>query len=257
MELVYLWVEDYKNIKKQGFNFLPRFRCDYDEKTKELNIIDKDETGEFYPKNFFGDNINVTAIVGENGSGKSSLSQGIIEDFTYIEDIFTYVPERDNLFFTIFFDKKENKWFKYDNKINAKIELIFNKIKVDLFEYQPTIIMYSSAKKLFDESILKNRNVENNIYRAYISDYFQLEKASTYSIDKANYMFENFYDIMHIKDTFTIKEILNFIFRNKDNYKQILPENYSIPEYINISYFFQHIRNKYTNEINDCLKNKK
>ena len=65
MELVYLWVEDYKNIHKQGFNFSPRFRCEYDEKTEKLEIIDKDETGEFYPKNFFGDNINVTAIVGE------------------------------------------------------------------------------------------------------------------------------------------------------------------------------------------------
>jgi predicted ATP-binding protein involved in virulence len=73
MELVYLWVEDYKNIHKQGFNFSPRFRCEYDEEKNELEIIDKDETGEFYPKNFFGDNINVTAIVGENGSGKSSI----------------------------------------------------------------------------------------------------------------------------------------------------------------------------------------
>ncbi len=79
MELVYLWVEDYKNIQKQGFNFSPRFRCEYDEDTKELNIVDKDETGEFYPKNFFGDNINVTAIVGENGSGKTSILKYIEE----------------------------------------------------------------------------------------------------------------------------------------------------------------------------------
>ena len=57
MELVYLWVEDYKNIKKQGFNFSPRFRCEYDEEKNELKIIDKEETGEFYPKNFFGENI--------------------------------------------------------------------------------------------------------------------------------------------------------------------------------------------------------
>jgi len=78
MELVYLWVEDYKNIQKQGFNFSPRFRCEYNEETKELNIIDKDVTGESYSKNFFGKNINVTAIVGENGSGKSSLLNGLI-----------------------------------------------------------------------------------------------------------------------------------------------------------------------------------
>ena len=29
MELVYLWVEDYKNIQKQGFNFSPRFNCKF------------------------------------------------------------------------------------------------------------------------------------------------------------------------------------------------------------------------------------
>ena len=81
MELVYLWVESYKNIEKQGFNFSPRFRCEYDENSNELTIVDKDETGEFYPKNFFGENINVTAIVGENGSGKSSILEKLCSSF--------------------------------------------------------------------------------------------------------------------------------------------------------------------------------
>ena len=36
MELVYLWVEEYKNIIGQGFNFSPRFKFDYNEKTNEL-----------------------------------------------------------------------------------------------------------------------------------------------------------------------------------------------------------------------------
>lgn len=39
MELVYLWVEDYKNIKKQGFNFSPRFEC------KFYGEYEKDENG--------------------------------------------------------------------------------------------------------------------------------------------------------------------------------------------------------------------
>ena len=66
MELVYLWVEKYKNIHKQGFNFSPKFDCDYD--GKNLTIKPKEHV-----ENFFGKNINVTAIVGENGSGKSSV----------------------------------------------------------------------------------------------------------------------------------------------------------------------------------------
>ena len=30
MELIYLWIYDYKNIKKQGFNFSPIWRFDFD-----------------------------------------------------------------------------------------------------------------------------------------------------------------------------------------------------------------------------------
>ena len=29
MELVYLWIEEYKNIKKQGFNFSSKFDCNF------------------------------------------------------------------------------------------------------------------------------------------------------------------------------------------------------------------------------------
>ncbi len=71
MELVYLWVEEYKNIKNQGFNFSPRFTCKYE--NGELTIDKKEPE----PLSIFPDNINVTAIVGENGSGKSSLLTGI------------------------------------------------------------------------------------------------------------------------------------------------------------------------------------
>ncbi len=64
MELVYLWVEEYKNIHKQGFNFSPKFNCDFDGET--LTIKDNvDENGnKQYIDDFFGENINITAIVG-------------------------------------------------------------------------------------------------------------------------------------------------------------------------------------------------
>ena len=54
MELVYLWVEDYKNIHEQGFNFSPRFHCVYDEENNELTI----NKNEDYIENFFQNLVN-------------------------------------------------------------------------------------------------------------------------------------------------------------------------------------------------------
>ena len=86
MELVYLWVEEYKNIKNQGFNFSPRFECKYDEDTKELSIDEKKNYTSIFPEN-----INITAIVGENGSGKSSLLTGITNGKIIIKKMTHYL----------------------------------------------------------------------------------------------------------------------------------------------------------------------
>jgi predicted ATP-binding protein involved in virulence len=68
MELIYLWVEEYKNIKEQGFNFSGRYWCEYDKDKNELTINENREYVHIFPEN-----INVTAIVGENGAGKSTI----------------------------------------------------------------------------------------------------------------------------------------------------------------------------------------
>jgi len=81
MELVYLWVEKYKNIENQGFNFSPRFECEFFPEYDENKKLKDNCKLEIKPKEYtsiFPDNINVTAIVGENGSGKSSVIEAII-----------------------------------------------------------------------------------------------------------------------------------------------------------------------------------
>ncbi|WP_415397184.1 AAA family ATPase [Sulfurimonas sp. CS5] len=121
MELVYLWVEKYKNIEKQGFNFSPRFECHYDEKTNELAIDEKEHI-----KDFFGKNINITAIVGENGSGKSTITEilglfnfgGNVGGHSFLvfkhKDNFSFVRlhTKDNISFKVILDNK----FSYDKK---------------------------------------------------------------------------------------------------------------------------------------------
>ncbi len=68
MELVYLWVGKYNNIENEGFNFSPKFDCNYDTSIHKLLVKKNNDCISIFPKN-----INITAIVGENGSGKSSI----------------------------------------------------------------------------------------------------------------------------------------------------------------------------------------
>jgi hypothetical protein len=77
MELLYLWIDNYRDfIVKQGFNFSSEYRFDYNSESGELKI----EKNLNYIDNFFNlDKTNstkinnITAIIGENGAGKSSI----------------------------------------------------------------------------------------------------------------------------------------------------------------------------------------
>jgi ABC-type transport system involved in cytochrome bd biosynthesis fused ATPase/permease subunit len=74
-------VEEYNNIEKQGFNFSSKYKFDFDYDKKELKCEENPNSVE---EGFFGENItNITAIIGKNGSGKSSvleLLKGIINN---------------------------------------------------------------------------------------------------------------------------------------------------------------------------------
>jgi len=178
VELVYLWVEEYKNIKNQGFNFSPKFECEFKaeyekgedgkEKLKdncELVIKPKE-----YLENFFGENINITAIVGENGSGKS----GILEVFMLT--IFKY-SNPDSTVFTMrglcVFQKERVFYYKatpnfsqdsliqFTNKNPLLKEEIENN-SIMMLHYNYSLDMLSST---FKNSIISSE------YDGHISDY--------------------------------------------------------------------------------------
>jgi len=76
MELLYVWIEDYKNIHHQGFNFSSKYRFHFHFESGEISYeMQNDTLTHFFPKNIN----NVTALIGENGSGKSSIIE-IIRD---------------------------------------------------------------------------------------------------------------------------------------------------------------------------------
>ncbi|WP_419777048.1 AAA family ATPase [Malaciobacter marinus] len=167
MELVYLWVEEYKNIKKQGFNFSPRFKCEYDEKTNELTI---DENKEYV--SIFPENINITAIVGENGSGKSSLGN-FISYFYDNYNVYHSIDIKNFAKFLILYISKQN-----ENFILSNIKGIYCKHKLNPFK----------SKKYFSNFIeISKENLHNKIAQSSSSINKSSIKYMRFSLKNFNY----------------------------------------------------------------------
>jgi predicted ATPase len=257
LELVYLWVEDYKNIQKQGFNFSPRFNCHYNEEKNELTIDENDE----YIENFFGDNINVTAIVGKNGSGKSSVLE--------------YLSNSPK--FTIIFENNKFRTSKNIKVINyTKYSLVQQKVDLE-YEYIVSSdyilnnllkIEYNSSEILnhlkyflgldtFDTSDLFILGGLNQLSRQL--DTFLNSKNSLKKIIFPKYIILEFNDeLSYFPNTELIKELFSKMNFDKNNlfnfiylsaYERILMLNDKYKNKEFSSLVVTHIINKYSNSL--------
>ena len=75
--LQYIWIEKYGCIENQEFNFTNRIQFHYDQEKQMITAEDNDE----YYSNFFGTNTELTCVVGQNGTGKTTLLRVIKKVF--------------------------------------------------------------------------------------------------------------------------------------------------------------------------------
>ena len=221
MELVYLWVEDYKNIQKQGFNFSLRFDCEfkdeYDENEKlkdncELVIKPKEHL-----ENFFGENINVTAIVGENGSGKSNLIEiiSLLRFEKRISKVLMIYKYQNDLFIFSKSDRMLHNFLSFPIDIQNKTE--FNIKNKDI-----------NADSLFNLILFNNS----------LSD-FTIQKSS-YSLLKTSH-YEGFYNglnILYSGDIASHKEYLEF----NSKFYNILSIDNNFFNFLDNKFFFNEYR---------------
>ncbi|WP_324171418.1 AAA family ATPase [Sulfurimonas sp.] len=239
MELVYLWVEDYKNIKEQGFNFSPRFECSYDEKTEELIIDEKKDYVSIFPEN-----INVTAIIGENGSGKSRtleclekiiLSDGELDEFKYI---------------LVYFDEVQLYISNIDIETSIQKETVFNDIcslayKYDISNEEIDYAQHYSTANLHYLTLQKQEIV--NILSAKQNDMDSFHISSfMYEPVKIEISLKHYYKL--------IQEHRKFLdFKKSDEIERILKDiTDSYHQYLTICY----IRQEGLDVASRVLKNK-
>lgn len=217
MQIVYYYIEELNDIKQQNINFGDKYTFNYDPITKELTA----EENELYIENFYGDNINITAIIGENGSGKTSLINNLIKlnDLFYNSNNFIVITKTNNQYnisyqglevinFNVFPFKKNN-YIKKD--LTSNLDSGFNNISFqysEIFE-NTDIIFYSNILNFNTNTInndIKNISTQHLLYNLneIKSSDFEYNIAYNYSVK------ENLKIIDFISSSNIVKSLIKY-----------------------------------------------
>jgi len=250
LELVYLWVEDYKNIHKQGFNFSPKFQCYFDDISNKLTINKKNN----HIPNFFGKKINVTAVVGKNGSGKSNL----LELVAYGKPT-SYIPKTPDNFkelfeyydLVIFYDEATRRFNLYgmeDHDGNSEIQHLDDsnfpqsiRLQYCSIDFDISTIYYSSS-----QDSIRGNNLPS--HKKDISESFLFEKISS-EIKKNNHVAVPFFTLWFINDSNNVQKSVELLKR-----KDILPQDFIRPDKLKIYINQNYVRTLFYKNLKDYFK---
>ena len=212
MELVYVYINNFKNLKASSFNLSPEIKFEYDEITQKLTF----EKTPSHLKDFFGNRVNnITGIVGSNGSGKTTFIEYLIRHLSGVVNDHILIYKNKS-------DKKYIVWsgMEISNTLDEQLILI---------DTRGTAVVNSSA-------------CDPNSTLVYFSNYYsgQTLIPQRKDIEKENY---NFYDISTdslVNRTnwskkgatqYDINEKIRMIHLTSD-LKNIFPKSFPEPAYI-------------------------
>jgi len=178
MELLYLWIDRYNNILNQGFNFSSEYNIQYDDAKKQISIAQSNKKKlQLFNESF----INVTAIIGKNGSGKSSIFSALKEffsdDFRYHDKVLIVVKKEDGKLLLINKAFPENDKFEIDKPKDLVVEDVDKNVKITTFV---DLIFNSNSFSIYEERTFKKGYVDisfsNNMYRSSVDSNYLLLK---------------------------------------------------------------------------------
>ncbi|MGJ0322741.1 AAA family ATPase [Aliarcobacter cryaerophilus] len=251
MELVYLWVEDYKNIHKQGFNFSPRFRCEFKDEYEKYIDIDRKEKEKLKDnceliiekkehKSIFPDNINITAIVGENGSGKSS----VLEILKYGNSLsYDFKTKKPYCFYILYDEIKKSFIFqgvegKQDNSVKSIFYIKYSNKMIDkIFQN----IYYSSNDTFYSyPEFSTNYQISENITN--ITNAYMYEELTETIQRNHNHKLTSYLQLMDYLKDIHIENGIHAFYKNNIN----VPNSFNRPTYLVLQIKYKYIYTSFT-----------
>lgn len=185
MELIYLWIKGYKNIRELGVSLNPNFKesqaTTFSNNTLDIHLINCEYT------NIFVKNYNVMTIVGSNGSGKTNLSNAIIsilrKNLSFDSNTY-YDYSLPNKYFLLI---KQNDEFKQitncsnieisiDGKslLNTEIENITKNINCNCGVFRPFLNIDDDSTLLFPKYNHMEEIVNHKVQNYFYNDRFRM-----------------------------------------------------------------------------------
>lgn len=233
MELLFIFIQKFASLENQGVNLTSKFHIDYDYKKEKLTIADSEGS---LVKYFHGNISDIKAIIGANGSGKSSIIKYLFDE-CYITTAYLH-GEYPSSFFV--FLNKNNEIVVHRNELNPLPSLeIVNltkegiTIKKDSFYHEAfnwkNFPLFRNTGMIYFSNLFDNNQRENEFHDSFnISTNFLLKKSKEAFFNKPYQTgFEQ-------TDCFRINELirqLNFINRNSG-----VTLEFKLPDYLMVSY---------------------
>jgi predicted ATPase len=157
MKLIYIWIENYNNfIVNQGFQITKDLLVDTEIKEDTIHITIHDNKEVIGSEELYeGNIIDVTAIVGENGAGKTTVVSMLMDYVT--SDLL--INDRSDAFVQVYLDKEDkNKPIKIMSR-NKKVEYHYNhqkKVDCKILETQDLCFQGIFLSNVFNVSELRS-----------------------------------------------------------------------------------------------------